>query len=276
MLFDDHVLICGAPRSGTTALAVALNRMFPLITNELDHYIDLAYYSTYEHTLFNLSVITRRRWGFDLLHRMTCEQDQNFFDRYKAVMAGHLDTIRGSFFEDTSPEMKTTLSTELEKSEDNSLTYIGDKSPRYTMNLMSIADRFPRINIICMQRDGREVAASLLRLGWAKSVESAFETWVEHVRAWHTYKPLLDSYLEIERSELLNDPSAVAAKVNKYLRIFLPDDYFTGYVSKKGVRDVAVGKSTPYWDQLFNESDIPASAMDWLNVLGYTSGGVDA
>jgi len=247
-------------------LAHAIRRRYPLITNELLPYLQLTTQPTYADTADAISKRTKNRWGFDVDHAAEgVEDDLSFLAKYNKVLSDALSDEH-SYFEDKDDVQRTELVSKLDVYE-HSHRYVGDKAPIYATAVADIAARFPEIKVIYIQRDGREVAGSLLRLKWKRTTRSAFKHWLHYVNTWHGAKQYVN-HIEIENAELLSNPAAVAEKVNKFLDDDIPEEYFNDVIVKlgaDGLRETSVG----YWSRFFKQEAIPEDALSRLQQLGY-------
>jgi Sulfotransferase family len=84
----------------------------------------------------------------------------------------------------------------------------GDKTPGYVAHLPSIARLFPEAVFVHVIRDGRDVAASFLDVGWATSAEEAARHWALRVRRGRRAGRALGPrrYHELRYEELVADP----------------------------------------------------------------------
>lgn len=125
-----------------------------------------------------------------------------------------------------------------------------EQTPESTYLLPALAEAFPQARIIHMVRDGRDVASSLIGLGWVRSSNrvdeagQAFGTharfWVETDRraefeqasdatraawVWRRYETtamanlvaLADQAITVNYENLVQDPQAVAGRLAKFL-----------------------------------------------------------
>ena len=91
----------------------------------------------------------------------------------------------------------------------------GDKTPGYVVHVPVIAGLFPEAVIVHVIRDGRDVAASFVELGWAASAEEAARHWALRVRRGRRAGRELGAgrYHELRYEDLVADPEAALRAV---------------------------------------------------------------
>ena len=84
----------------------------------------------------------------------------------------------------------------------------GDKTPGYVVHVAAIARLFPEAVFVHVIRDGRDVAASFLDVGWAASAEEAARHWALRVRRGRRGGRALGPgrYHELRYEDLVADP----------------------------------------------------------------------
>jgi hypothetical protein len=90
-----------------------------------------------------------------------------------------------------------------------------DKNPDHVLRIAALDALFPEARIIHVVRDGRDVAASSLELGWVKTIEQAALQWRRHVQAGRRAGRLLPSlrYHELRYEDLVGDPEATVRRL---------------------------------------------------------------
>lgn len=79
----------------------------------------------------------------------------------------------------------------------------GEKTPQHLFRAAMIRRMFPAAKIVCVLRDGRDVALSLNRMPWWKhGLRGAARTWQRSVRAMQKHPELI----VVRHEELLRDP----------------------------------------------------------------------
>ncbi len=96
-------------------------------------------------------------------------------------------------------------------------THFIDDTPFNAMRVREIAAVFPDALILHMIRDGRMVASSLMRLGWAASFQEGLYQWkarLDHARALARALDLpRERYLEVDFAKLREDTDATFADI---------------------------------------------------------------
>jgi hypothetical protein len=84
----------------------------------------------------------------------------------------------------------------------------GDKTGDHVLSLGPITSLFPEARIIHVIRDGRDVAASFMELGWSDNIERAALHWRQRVLKGRQAGELLgrERYLEIRYEDLVTRP----------------------------------------------------------------------
>jgi Sulfotransferase family len=86
-------------------------------------------------------------------------------------------------------------------------------------------DRLPRIwpdaRFIHLLRDGRDVARSVMELGWAGNTWTAIERWIKAEETWETVKQTLgpDRAFEVRYEELVQRPEETLTEICRFVGI---------------------------------------------------------
>lgn len=220
---DEVVLLVGAPRSGTYLLVTRLNAALPLAIPVETHFIPL--FRRYLPLWGDLRVAGNRRLLlrciYDFLEIWTARSGrdrdrENIWrcsllatrPRFEAIVAcssGYAELVAAIY---------------REYAEIHGARMAGDKSAFFaSVQMEELADSLPRLKVIHLIRDGRDVSLSW-RVTWfgpRTLVESAW-LWRDHVRdkqRWGRAHP--ERYLELRYEDLLDAPEATLERIGGFL-----------------------------------------------------------
>jgi len=90
-----------------------------------------------------------------------------------------------------------------------------DRNPDNVLRLGALTALFPESRVVHVVRDGRDVAASWLELGWADSMEQAALHWRHRVRQGRQALRLVGErrYHELRYEDLVRDPEATLRRL---------------------------------------------------------------
>jgi hypothetical protein len=96
-----------------------------------------------------------------------------------------------------------------------------DKNPDHVLRIAALDALFPEARIIHVIRDGRDVAASCLELGWASTIEQAALHWRRHVQQGRLAGRLLPSirYHELRYEDLVTDQEATVRRLSQAVEL---------------------------------------------------------
>jgi hypothetical protein len=187
---NSPIVIFGAPRSGTTYLTEILNQHPEVeITNE----------------------VRIMAWAHQVLNVLPQDNEMIYNERseFVAYLKSRLPGLIQDFYGQQHPAGK----------------YWGDKNPHYAAPeqagcLETIASLFPQAHFIHVIRDGRDVVASVLRLGWA-DFEDAHTYWKQQLDVGCAFGQTQpdDRYLEVRYEDLVADDMTMAEKMFDFLGI---------------------------------------------------------
>ena len=240
------VVVCGAPRSGTTYLVSLLN----------------------SHPLVH---VTNEARLFDWVERAvgaTRDPDVNVGaegSAFAAHVKDGLPELVRSFYRGLAPE---------------ALVW-GDKNPHYLEpgreGVLELAlELFPQLRVVHLVRDGRDVVTSLVRHGWA-SFEEAHALWRGFVGRGRTVGWSLPPgrYLELRYEDLVRDDLAAAERLLGFLGL-PPADEVTSFCARQREqrewvgepqRDVARGALASAWRETFDRGQLLASVEELADLL---------
>ena len=97
----------------------------------------------------------------------------------------------------------------------------GDKTPHNVLWMRELDAVFPEGQYIHIVRDGRDVVASYLKLGWVSNLEEACDWWSRRVRAALDYSRRNQprKFIEIRYEDLVREPGRVTEKLCGFLQI---------------------------------------------------------
>ena len=91
----------------------------------------------------------------------------------------------------------------------------GDKTAEHVLSLGVITSLFPESRVVHVVRDGRDVAASFLELGWSDTIEHAALHWRQRVLRGRQARDLLapERYHELRYEDLVLQPEATLRRM---------------------------------------------------------------
>jgi len=114
----------------------------------------------------------------------------------------------------------------------------GDKTPIYASCLSALLGVFPDMRVIHLIRDGRDVAASLFRLG-ILDLPAASDRWVTPVRAARAFgRRHAGQYMEVRYESFVSDPPSVVAEVVSFLDLAYDDRMLRHHETELRLGDV--------------------------------------
>lgn len=167
---SDYIFVVGCPRSGTTLLSVLLDRHSRLCISPETQFFDEA-----------LPLLTRdpKELMLDVLRRWS--RLREFGIEPEAVM--HLLGERDTAPADVLDAMLTLYRQSQQKPR------CGEKTPQHLFHVPSLLELFPNAKVICIERDGREVALSLNAMPWwaPRNLSDAARLWNHAVEVAATF-----------------------------------------------------------------------------------------
>lgn len=214
------LLVVGAPRSGTTWL----HRM-------LAAHPDIASMQA-ELTLFTYLAYWERRY-------LT---EKNHIERGHWQQGAPLLYTADEFYNALRDTAHDVYARVLEKN--LNATHILDKHPDYALNIPLIYRLFPKVKVLHIIRDGREVAVSMMsaqhRIGFGEGkIHGAARHWASNVLAARHGGQLLGpgQYLELRYEELKNDTVRQLHSVFKFCNLQTSDAAVAQIASEFDIRN---------------------------------------
>lgn len=146
------VFIVGAPRSGTTLMAVLLDRHSNIaIGPETQFFTEFIPRNWAQSTPKTYEQLVDSALDFKRIADFSLDRNQllHHFKKYELSFANLLRAII---------EVHAIRNSKLRP---------GEKSPKHLQHVPRILDQFPESKVICVLRDGRDVVRSLLETSWA-------------------------------------------------------------------------------------------------------------
>lgn len=251
------VLILGSPRSGTTALAYPFLKRNGAFTNELNIFCEAKPKLGVYNLLVNLYP--------DLATHRVSAQVKGVCTRldkidYKHQVYGVYELLQNLY------NAGLRLAHRLWTAKATDHVYApgkydqclwGEQCPDLIVDpsFPDVIKAWPEAKIIYIQRDGRDVIASHIRLGWTSG--GILRLWDRWVKAYYESEAI-PNILKLRQETLLSDPNSVVDAINKFLNldVLMHGDY--NIFVKRGE-----GENPP------RPTDIPEHARVVLNKLGY-------
>jgi hypothetical protein len=140
-----------------------------------------------------------------------------------------------------------------------------DKTPGYVLHISDLAHMFPEAVFVHLIRDGRDVAASFLELGWSGSIEDAALHWRLRVRRGRRAGRVLEPgrYHELRYEDLVADPELALRDLCRVM-----DVAFAPEMLDHGRRAAAVVGTTSHPDYHRHvASPVTPDLRDWSRDL---------
>jgi hypothetical protein len=87
---------------------------------------------------------------------------------------------------------------------------------------------WPRARYIYLVRDGRDVADSVVRMGWAGNPYAAADVWLRAEREWDQLRPVLEpgSWIEVRHEDLVTEPRAELGRICAFIGVEFSERMF--------------------------------------------------
>lgn len=204
-----EVFVVGSGRSGSTLLAALLSQHPRVNVGPESPYLGWVLHRPWRYL--------RRGWRSTIEHDLLRSPSFSL----SGIDGGALHQLIASSAAPTDVIARVFQLLALERGAD---TWI-DKTPSNVLRLPLVSRAFPSARFVHLVRDGRAVAESLVRVGWASSLERAAFNWRRRVTAGMRFEARHpDRVLRIRYEELIMDPARTLEPVWDLARVDpLPD-----------------------------------------------------
>jgi hypothetical protein len=223
------VFIVGAPRSGTTLLAVLLDRHSNIAIGPETHFFSVFIPQNWAHRtpetyeqLVDSALEYQRIADF----RLDREQLLRHFKQYELSFANLLRAII---------EVHAIRNFKLRP---------GEKSPLHLAHVPALLDQFPESRVICVLRDGRDVVRSLLEVPWAtpgnpRRFRLFCMRWNDAVEEMIHYEKTVppDRFLIVKFEDVLRQPKSELEKICSFIGEEFEPTQLEGAQSSNAVPD---------------------------------------
>lgn len=228
----EPIFVVGAARSGTTFLAVLLDRHSRIvIPPETQFYCQFLIWDVDEHFWQkDVASIVNETLSFRRIADLALDPGQvtALLPRYNKTPAGLLRSLLESY------------------AQAKNSARVGEKSPRHNEHVETILQDFPQAKIIALVRDGRDVVNSLLKAPWTmpdnpRRFLLACRDWLVQARRTESNQRRFgpERHLTVKYEELLQSPEDELRKICAFL-----DEPF-----EPGMLDISVASDTvPDWE----------------------------
>ena len=246
------VFIVGAPRSGTTLVAVLLNRHSRIaIPPETQFFTE---FSHEYQSLSNPAGEAQKLVELALAHHRI--SDLNL--EPKEVLAELSGEDRPSL-----PHLFAAVLTAYAKKQNKPRP--GEKSPKHLEHVSELQQNFPKGKILCVLRDGRDVVRSLLKTDWAEPGNRRrfglfCMEWSYLAKLIFSFEKNLpeESFMVVKYEDLLTEPEESLRKICS----FLEEDFEKQMMQASGESGV-VPEWEGKWKQKAEKMLDPSRAYAW-------------
>jgi hypothetical protein len=199
--------IVGCPRSGTTLLASLCDRHSQVAVTPESHFFSKSYFrnkiSSHKDRLFNAAELSRR------FAESQYTRDLNLSSRELLAATGESDIRLDDFYRIA---METFVSAR------GKVGWM-EKTPAHLLFADRIFDWYPQARMICIFRDGRDVALSLRKLPWSITPVRHYATlWRQSAIAMlRCQRQWPENFLAIRYESLLTDPKKTLSSVMNFV-----------------------------------------------------------
>jgi len=249
---EPPIFIVGNPRSGTTLLAVLIDRHSEISIPPETHYYD-QFVHEYRH---NLSSYTKEEMVFNVLKN----------ERIKDLNLENQEILKQ--FSNYPPSQANLLRSILESySIKRNKKKFGEKTPMHFSHVDEIITDFPDAKIICIIRDGRDSILSILNTPWGladapRRLEQLCIIWRENAKSIFKYlNKYPNNFILVKYEKLLLNPEKELRKICEFVEI----NYENRLLDNNVQTDVV-----PQWEADWksnSQKNIDASRIEaWRNI----------
>lgn len=237
------IVICGAARSGTTALVSALNLNGIKVTNEWGLFAGVPENRSLKEFIAEKQYVINDSELAPWLQLFSGKKlliDEGLFNLPYSKLIHY--ATGGDF-------------------------WWGDKWT-YEHHISSLLLNFPNAKIIYIHRDPRQVAISMIKAGMTNSLDEGIDNWCRSVRSWLSWRDSI-SHLTVLQADLAFNPSKVYEQMSQFLGIVLNDFDLIDEHSETRAEYFERLKDNSQWNLLFGKKDLPGEVLTLANQLGY-------
>ncbi|MEQ1854770.1 MAG: sulfotransferase [Chthoniobacteraceae bacterium] len=135
---------------------------------------------------------------------------------------------------------------------------------------------WPNARYVHIYRDGRDVANSAMRMGWAGNIYVAADMWLTAVKEWERLRPMLrqDAWLEVRYEDLIANPRSELKRICEFIGVEFSERMFD-YASKTSYElpDVTLNYQWKTGMRRLDVQRLEAKMGDQLSAMGYAPSG---
>lgn len=203
----DPVFIVGFPRSGTTLLAVMMDRHPLVAIGPESHFIEVAE---------NIDLPDRTDQPETWINRLLAAPRLCDLGLRSEWVLSKLPTHRAV----RAPEMFAAIL--LAYTADRGKSMAGEKTPTHLLHLPMLLDWFPKARALCVQRDGRDAVASLLQVPWRNhsSVRIYALQWEKFMHRMETAMQMFpDRVMPVRYENLVQNPEKTLREIDHFIGV---------------------------------------------------------
>ena len=253
-LKSQPFFIIGVDRSGTTLLSLMLDTHSEIAIPNESHFF-IKYYQLFYHTEAFSSITFKKSLVNDILNEPYVQKWEAHLspeDIDFSICTGLAQTIDAIFTAYAQKRQKKIW---------------GDKTPEYVTHLDILNRMFPSCRFIHLVRDGRDVAASIVKQWWgANDFLSAIRSWARRVEISTKMLGMLpqERYLTLRFEDLLQNPEAEIKKITRFLGVKFENTMVESYSFNAAKK---VGDMISDHHKLLLQRPMISRAFNWKNSL---------